>query len=67
MTQRTEGRTITNVIGGVEKKQGNEAETINCANSKDNHGLKFIKNECATNSHPSLFDSFVIKQEHKVF
>ena len=49
------------------KKQGNVAETINCANSKDNHGLKFIKNECATNIHPSLFDSFVIKQEHKVF
>ena len=37
--------------------------TANCANSKDNHGFwKFIKNQCAINSHPSLLDSFVIKQ-----
>ena len=42
--------------------------TANCANSKDNHGSwKFIKNQCAINSHPSLLDSFVIKQHIPCF
>ena len=31
LTQRTEGRTITKVMGGVGKKQGKVAEKINCA------------------------------------
>ena len=39
----------------------------NCANPKDNHGIKFIKNQCAIKSHPSLLDSFAIKQAHTVF
>ena len=32
-------------MGGVEKKitQGMVTEKINCANPKDNHGIKFIK------------------------
>ena len=38
-----EGRTITKVMGGVGKKQGKVTEKINCANSKNNHGLKFEK------------------------
>ena len=57
LTRRTEGRTIRKVMGGME----------NCANPKDNHGIKFIKNQCAINSHPSLHDSFAIKQAHTVF
>ena len=68
LTQRTEGRTITKVMGGVEKKRGKVTEKINCANSKDNHSLKVIKkNQCAINRHPSLLDSLVCKQEHTVF
>ena len=56
-------------MGGVEKKitQGKVTEKINCANPKDNHGIKFIKNQCAINSHPSLLDSFAIKQAHTVY
>ena len=56
-------------MGGVEKKitQGKVTEKINCANPKDNHGIKFIKNQCVINSHPSLLDSFAIRQAHTVF
>ena len=57
LTRRTEGRTTRKVMGGME----------NCANPKDNHGIKFIKNQCAIKSHPSLLDSFAIKQAHTVF
>ena len=48
-------------LGGVGKKQEKVTEKINCANFKDNRGLKFINNHCAINSHPSLLDSFAIK------
>lgn len=43
LTRRTERR-IRKVMGGVEKKntQGRVTKKINCANPKDNHGLKFI-------------------------
>ena len=35
---------------------------------EDNHGLKFIKEkQGAINRHPSLPDSFAIKQVHTVF
>ena len=50
------------------KKQGKVTEKINCENSKDNHGLKFIKKKTMCfYSHPSLLDSFAIKQTHTVF
>ena len=69
LTRRTEGRTIRKVMGGVEKKitQGKVTEKINCANPKDNHGIKFTKKQRAINSHPSLLDSFAIRQAHTVF
>ena len=54
-------------MGGVGKKQGKVTEKINCTNSKDKHGLKFVKKQCSINSHPSLLDSFAIKQAHTVF
>ena len=62
-------KTIRKKMGGVEKKtkQGKVTEKINCANPKDNHGIKFIKNQCAINSYSSLLDSFAIKQAHTVF
>lgn len=43
LTRRTERR-IRKVMGGVKKKntQGRVTKKINCANPKDNHGLKFI-------------------------
>ena len=44
-------------------RQGRVTEKINSANPKDNHGLK----QCAINSHPSLLDSFAIKQAHAMF
>ena len=45
LARRTEGRTIRNVMGGMEKKNTQEkvTEKKNCANPKDNHGIKFIK------------------------
>ena len=43
LTRKTEGRAIRKVMAGVGKiTQGRVAEKINCANSKDNYGLKFI-------------------------
>ena len=52
-------------MGGVKKKirRGRVPEKINCVDPKGNHGLK----QCSINSHPSLLDSFAIKQSHTMF
>ena len=55
-------------MGGWEKKQGNVTEKINCAKTIRITMLRIYKKQqqCAINSHPSLLDSFAIKQAHIV-